>query len=72
MAETFTDFMIRMMAGEENVRKAVLVFQSNNGVLYTQWSPEEAPSKTDMIGLLRFAQLGLEHDIVESWKQLED
>ena len=60
---------IKAMAGEENVRKAVLVFQSDIGIFCEQWSPEDKASKADMLGLLRVAQLGVEHDLVESWKE---
>lgn len=67
MTETFTDFMIRMMAGEGSIKKAVLIFHADDGVCCQQWSPDEAPSKADMLGLLRFAQLGVENDLVESW-----
>lgn len=70
MAETFTDFLIRMMADEDNVRKAVLVFQSNSGVVCEQWTADpDNRSKTDLLGLLRFAQLGVEHDLIEAWKE---
>lgn len=73
MTETFTDFMIRMMAGEENVRKAVVVFQSNTGVACEQWTADpDNQSKTDLLGLLRFAQLGVEHDLQEMWKDVTD
>lgn len=68
MADTFTDFMVRMMAGEDTVRKAVLVLHSDDGVLCMPWSPEETPSKVDALGLLRFGTLVLEHDLQESWK----
>lgn len=70
MAETFTDFLIRMMADEDNVRKAVLVFQSNSGVTCEQWTVDpDNRSQTDLLGLLRFAQLGVEHDLIEAWKE---
>ena len=64
--ETFTDFMVRSMADEDEVQSAFLIIRRSNGTIgYRSLNQEMA----DTIGLLRFAQLSVENDLVSGWKE---
>jgi hypothetical protein len=63
--ETYTDFMIRAMSGEDEVQSAFLIIRRSNGTIgYRTMNQEMA----DTIGILRFAQLSVENDLVSGWK----
>lgn len=68
MADTFTDFMIHMMADEDSVKQAVVIIQTDKGTGHYIWQAETSASRSNMLGLMRFATLSMEHDIAESWK----
>ena len=64
--ETFTDFMVRCMAGNDNVSAATLIYRRNDGSIgYKVFNQEFA----DTMGLLRFCQLSIEKDVVDSFNR---
>lgn len=63
--ESFTDFMIRSMTGEEGVVQALLIIRREDGTIgYRPFEQEVA----DTLGMLRFATLSVENDLLNSWR----
>ena len=63
---TFTDFMVRAMAGQDDVQSAFIVMRKADGTIgYKCFNQQVA----DTLGLLRFAALSVENDLVQGWKQ---
>jgi len=64
--ETFTDFMVRCMEGEDHVVSATfLVRRADQTIGYKCFKQEFA----DTIGLLRVAALSIENDLVAGWRE---
>ena len=64
--ETFTDFMIRCMEGEESVSSAFVIMRRQDGTIgYKSFRQEVA----DTLGILRFTSLSVENDLLEHWKK---
>lgn len=63
--ETFTDFMVRCMEGEDEVSQAILCIRRSNGsVGYRVFRQEVA----DSLGTLRVAALSIENDLIQAWR----
>ena len=64
--ETFTDFMIHCMEGEESVSSAFVIMRRQDGTIgYKAFRQEVA----DTLGILRFTSLSVENDLLEHWKK---
>jgi hypothetical protein len=66
MTETFTDFMVRCLEGQDEVTSATLILRRSDGTIgYRVFNQEVA----DTLGLMRVAALSVENDLVSGWKQ---
>lgn len=64
--ETFTDFMIRSMEDEDDVVSAFTILRKSDGTIgYKVFNQQVA----DTLGLLRFAALSIENDLVNGWRE---
>ena len=63
--ETFTDFMVRCIEGEESVDQAVVIVRRGNGTVGYKCFRQEV---ADTLGLLRFTALSVENDIISQWR----
>lgn len=62
--QSFTDFMIECMQGEDEVSSAFVILRRSSGfIAYKPFNQEVA----DSLGMLRFAQISLESDLVKNW-----
>ena len=63
---TFTDFIIESMAEKDNVVQALLIWRREDGSIgYNAFNQEMA----DSLGMLRFAAVALENDLVKGWRE---
>lgn len=63
--ETFTDFMVRCMTGEDSVMQAFVAMRRENGTIGYKCFRQEFG---DGVGLLRVAQLSVENELIQRWK----
>lgn len=64
--ENFTDFMIRTMEGEDSVTSAFVVIRRQDGTIGYKCPNQEF---ADTFGMLRFATLSLENDLISHWRE---
>lgn len=64
--ENFTDFMIRTMEGEDSVTSAFVVIRRQDGTIGYKCLNQEF---ADTFGMLRFATLSLENDLISHWRE---
>jgi hypothetical protein len=63
--ETYTDFMVRCMTGEDAVTQAfVIVRRSDGSIGYRSFRQECA----DTLGMLRVTALSVENDLTQEWR----
>lgn len=61
----FTEFMIETMQGRDDIRDALVIYRKEDGTIgYRAFNQFLA----DTIGLLRYTQLSVESDLIQSWK----
>jgi hypothetical protein len=66
--ETFTDFMIRAMEGQENVQQALVIMRRTDGTFgYKSFNQEVM----DTLGMLRFTALDVENNTIKMWNDEE-
>lgn len=62
--DTFTDFMIRSMAGQTDVQQALVIMRRADGSFgYKAFNQEIM----DTLGMLRFTAMSVENDTVKMW-----
>lgn len=66
--ETFTDFMVRCMEGEENVQQAMVIVRRSDGTFGYKLFHQEV---MDTLGMLRFTAMDVEHQTVKMWREEE-
>ena len=63
--QTFTDFMVNCMEGEDSTVSAILCIRRADGTLgYRTFNQEVA----DTLGMLRVTTLSVEQDLIEAWR----
>jgi hypothetical protein len=61
----FTSFMIRCMEGKDNVTDAIFIYRLDDGTIgYRAFNQDMA----DSLGMLRFASMSVENDLINNWK----
>jgi hypothetical protein len=63
--ETFTDFMVRCMEGEDEIKSAIVVIRRGNETIGYKCFNQEV---SDTLGLLRVAALSVENDLTSQWR----
>ena len=66
--ETFTDFMIRAMEGQENVEQAMVIMRRSDGTFGYKSFHQEV---MDTLGMLRFAAMSVENETIKLWNDGE-
>lgn len=64
--ETFTDFMVDVMAAQPEVSQALVILRREDGTIgYRTYQQEFA----DSLGMIDFTQLSMRNDLVRSWNR---
>ena len=62
--ETFTDFMIRTMEGQEGVQQALVIVRRSDGSFgYKAFNQEVM----DTLGMLQFTAMSVQNDTIKMW-----
>ena len=64
--ETFTDFMIGCMQGEDAVSSAFVIVRRSDGTVGYRAYRQDV---SDTLGLLRYVGLSVESDLVRGWQE---
>ena len=66
--ETFTEFMIHCMEGQEDVQQAMVIVRRGNGTFGYKTLNQEV---MDTLGMLRYTALSVENDTIKIWRDNE-
>ena len=62
--ETFTDFMIRAMEGQENIEQALVIVRRSDGSFGYKCFRQEV---MDTLGMLQFTSMSVQNDTIKIW-----
>lgn len=64
--QTFTDFMVDVMAAQPEVSQALVIYRREDGTIgYRTYGQQFA----DSLGMIDFTQLSIRHDLTQSWSR---
>ena len=64
MDDTFTDFMIRTMEGQEGVEQALVIMRRSDGSFGYKCFRQEV---MDTLGMLHFTEMSVKNDTIRMW-----